>query len=138
MLFVAISVSVVSASYEDGKPDSSSEYHGDGIFWANRGEVIAWYCQPMQYCTEYHSAYSWGSWPVWVVDCTIEFTGKYYAQIMYHESWYNNDALSKSKTYQEACKVAETHIETRYINGITGDQWRDIIHVGVIAGSQPG
>jgi len=137
MLLVAVGVSAVSASYEDGYPDSASKYHGDGIFWVNSGYVCAFYCQPMLYCTEQHSAYCWSNWPIWVTDCTIEFIGKYYTQVMYHESWSSDGALSESEEYSQACKSARTYIQTRYINGITGEQWRDWMFVGVIAGTQP-
>lgn len=137
LLLIAAGVSFVSADYWDGYPDWASVHHGD-LFWANHGEVTAWYSAPQLYYAEQHSAYSWVVYPNWVTDCVITFTGKYHDEIRYEETWENQGSLSKTENYGYTCTLARTHIYTRYINGITGTRWSDTINVTVRAGVGPG
>jgi hypothetical protein len=136
LLLVVVGVCFVSADYWDGY-DWAHEWHGDN-WWANSADVTAWYCAPRLYWKEEHSAFSWATWPEWVTDCIITFTGKYYDQIKHQETWHTYNSLSKTKSYNDTCTVARTYIDTSYFNGLTGDRWEDGITVVVMAGTSPG
>jgi hypothetical protein len=134
---IVAGVCLVSADYYDGYPDWAHESHGDG-WWAISADVAAWYSAPRLYWKEEHSAHSWATWPRWVTDCIITFTGRYHNEIRYQETWENYGALSITQTYYNICTVAITYIWAHYINGLDGSWWEDNITVAVVAGASPG